>query len=326
MSELSAEQQRKQELYRDARFTNKYDEIWQSVGKCVFCDLNEKYVFFEENGIVMTITLYAYIDGHFMIVPRRHVKSTKELTDLEWQTIRKFAYIAKKLIKSVHGIKGMQLVQKDGTGAQSTVEHIHFHCVPFDSPDLLTWNYRKLKNTPLENVALYKQARKKIITTDVRFQKKYRNTSTFKVVCDLIIVSKTNEILFEERSADFKLTPDYITMPGGSIDAHAKSLEAELAREVEEELGFKLDITQITLVSSKIDAITRSIKSHHLAATYPQEDTFIRNTYLIKNFDSSTVFTPREDAANVTWVKRSDIPKHPRISDSTKEIIKMAKL
>ena len=131
--QLSPEEQAKQEQYRDARSKGYYDSIWQSVGKCVFCDLREKYVIFEENGIVMTISLFAYIDGHFMIMPRRHVRTMKDLTQLEWETVRKFSYIAKKLIKEVHGVSGMQFVQKDGLNAQSTVnEHLHFHCIPFD--------------------------------------------------------------------------------------------------------------------------------------------------------------------------------------------------
>lgn len=175
MPGLTPAEQKKQELYRDARFTNKYDDIWQSVGKCVFCDLREKYIFFEENDIVMTISLYAYIDGHLMIVPRRHITSVKELTPIEWETIRKCLYLAKKMIREVHGIKGMQFVQKDGATAQSTVEHIHFHCIPFDQPDLAAWNYRKLQNTPLENVAKYQEARKKMHKLSSRFDKKYKN-------------------------------------------------------------------------------------------------------------------------------------------------------
>jgi len=165
----------KQQLYRDARVTGQYDEIWQNVGKCVFCDLNDKYVIFEENGIVMTVALFAYIDGHFMIIPRRHVRSVKELTPEEWETMRKFMYIAKKLIRETHGIKGMQVVQKDGAAAQSTVEHIHFHCVPFDEPDLSVWNYRKLKHTPLENAALYKAKKDKIAKLSRRFSEKYQH-------------------------------------------------------------------------------------------------------------------------------------------------------
>lgn len=170
------EEQKKQEAYRDARFTKQYDGIWQSVGKCVFCDLREKYVFYEENGMVMTVQLFAYIDGHFMIMPRRHVRSIKDLTPLEWESVRKFMYIGKKLIRDVHGIKGVQMLLRDGgIIAQSTVsDHLHIHCIPFDAPDLSIWNYRKLKYTPLENAAIYKNQAIKLAKLDAKFEKKYK--------------------------------------------------------------------------------------------------------------------------------------------------------
>lgn len=169
------EPDKKQEYYRDARINGAYNEIWQSVGKCVFCDLREKYIFHEENGIAMTISLYAYIDGHFMIIPRRHIRSVKEFTPQEWETVRKFMYIAKKIIRKVHGIKGMQTLLKEGETSQSTVGHIHFHCIPFDAPDLSTWHYRKLEHTPLENVDIYKAHNKEIADLSRRFDKKYKN-------------------------------------------------------------------------------------------------------------------------------------------------------
>ena len=127
----------------------------------------------EENGVVLTVALYAYIDGHMMIIPRRHVRSVKELTPEEWETMRKFMYLAKKMIRKTHGIKGMQIVQKDGADAQSTVEHIHFHCIPFDAPDLNVWNYRKLANTPKENAAAYKALESSVNKLSKRFDEKY---------------------------------------------------------------------------------------------------------------------------------------------------------
>ncbi len=177
MAKLSLEDQKKQELYRDARTTGAYNEIWQSVGKCVFCDLKDKYIVYEENGMVLTIAVFAYIDGHMMIIPRRHVRSAKDLTPQEWETTRKLTYIAKKIIRDVHDIKGIQMVLRDGgVVAQSTVsDHLHMHCIPFDAPDLSVWNYRKLANTPLENAELYKNSQKKIVTLGKRFDEKYKN-------------------------------------------------------------------------------------------------------------------------------------------------------
>lgn len=172
---MDEETRKKQEMYRDARITGEYNDIWQSVGKCVFCDLNEKYIIHEENGIVLTIELYAYVDGHCMIIPRRHVRSVKELTKSEWETMRKMMYIAKKIIRDVHKAKGMQIVQKDGVSAQSTVEHLHFHCIPFDETNISKWNYRKLVNTPLENAELYKQKKSDIEKLAKRFSRKYQD-------------------------------------------------------------------------------------------------------------------------------------------------------
>lgn len=165
----------KQIAYRDARFLKKYDGIWQSVDKCVFCDLKQKYIVVEENGVVLTVQLFAYTDGHCMIIPKRHITSMKELSTTEWETVRKFSYIAKKIIKDVHGAKGMQFLQKDGSAAQSTVSHLHFHCIPFDDPALSIWNYRKLTYTPLENARLYQNQSAKIQKLAKRFSKKYQS-------------------------------------------------------------------------------------------------------------------------------------------------------
>lgn len=171
--QLTPEQQKEQEYYRDARTKGYYGDIWKTVGKCVFCDMRDKYIFYEENGVVMTVPLYAYIDGNIMIIPRRHVRSVKELTPSEWETMRKMMYLAKKLVRKVHGVKGMQIVQKDGVDAQSTVEHLHFHCIPFDAPDLSVWHYRQLKYTPIENAKLYKDQRAEIAKLGKRFEAKY---------------------------------------------------------------------------------------------------------------------------------------------------------
>jgi diadenosine tetraphosphate (Ap4A) HIT family hydrolase len=174
--DITPEEQKKQEYYRDARTGGYYGEIWKNVGKCVFCDLREKYIVLEENGLVLAVALYAYIDGNLMVIPRRHVRSVKELTPDEWETARKFMYIAKKMIRKVHSIKGVQYIIRDGgITAQSTVsDHLHIHCVPFDAPDLSVWNYRELKYTPLENAELYRRQNKKMAELGKKFEEKYK--------------------------------------------------------------------------------------------------------------------------------------------------------
>jgi dCMP deaminase len=173
--DIAEEERKKQEYYRDARTGGYYGKIWTTVGKCVFCDLRDKYIVYEENGIVLTVPLYAYIDGNLMIIPRRHIKSAKELTPEEWETVRKFMYIAKKMIRKVHGLKEMIYMVRDGGNlVNSTVQdHLHVHCIPSDGPDLNTWNYRNLKYTPLENATLFRENAGAIEKLADRFSDKY---------------------------------------------------------------------------------------------------------------------------------------------------------
>lgn len=314
----------KQERYRDARVMGEYDTIWQSVNKCVFCDLREKYVFFEENGIVMTISLFAYIDGHFMIVPRRHVRSARELTQLEWDTVRKFLYIAKKMIRDVHGIKGMQLIQKDGSEAQSTVQHVHFHCIPFDAPDLSVWNYRTLQYTPLENVERYKTERKKIVSYGNKYNQKYRNTSALPIVCDLVAINTRHEVMLQERAPDSRLIPNYLTLPGGTVEDTNVDLVDELVREVREETAFELDRTRLQLVDSRIGTIERKVISKHLNIAYKHRDRFVWNTYVQSGISPQTKLTPGDDCQDIVWIKTDELGGNPRISFEIRQVIDKA--
>lgn len=166
-----------QDHMKNARTSGSYEKIWQNVGKCVFCDLKEKYIIHEENGVALTINLYPYIDGQMMAIPRRHLQSPKELSHNEWETIRKFTYIAKKIIKKVHGHKGMwTLIREGGTVSNMTVtDHLHVQFIPFDKPDLCQWNYRELKNTPLQNAQAYKDILDEIKDLGKKFDKKYNS-------------------------------------------------------------------------------------------------------------------------------------------------------
>lgn len=322
---LTPEQQAKQEHYRDARFTDKYDDIWQAVGKCVFCDLRDKYIFFEEHGIVMTVSLFAYIDGHFMIVPRRHIRSTKELSQLEWDTVRKFTYIAKKLIKDVHGVKGMQLVQKEGSSAQSTVDqHLHFHCIPFDAPDLSVWNYRRLRLTPLQSADKYRKAGSKLLKAEQKFEQKYRQPYGLPIICDAVIVNEKHEVLLQERASAAELLSARDSLPGGRVENFAGSLEAEIAREVYEETGLNVTHHDFRLLASRLSQHTYRNHSRHLEADYPEVMRSVYNSYLTTGIGSDTALKAGDDAKRLYWQPIAKAAVSDRLSDDVRNAIKLA--
>jgi diadenosine tetraphosphate (Ap4A) HIT family hydrolase len=165
-----------QQQMKQARTNGHYSQIWQNTGKCVFCHLKEKYILLEENQMVLTINLYPYLDGQLLAVPRQHIRSPKQLKPKQWATIRKFNYLAKKLMRRTHGYKGMwTLIREGGAKAQMSVtDHLHVHFIPFDQADLCEWNYRQLKNTPIENAQDYKQKASYIKKLIRRYNQKYR--------------------------------------------------------------------------------------------------------------------------------------------------------
>lgn len=207
--DLTPEEKKEQDFYRDARFSGGYSQIWTNVGECVFCNpKRDAYNILEENGMMLTVNTFAYIDGHLMIIPRRHVKSVKELTSEEWETVRKMMYIAKKLIRKIYGIKGIQYIIRDGgIEAQSTVsDHLHIHVIPFDAPDLSQWNYRKLKYTPLENATLFRSHASSIAKLAEKFDEKYAEPQTVMQDKKAIYRQAFQQLLASKKASRAKKT------------------------------------------------------------------------------------------------------------------------
>lgn len=320
---LSPQDLAKQISYRDARFTKNYDGIWQNVGKCVFCDLRDKYIVFEENGIVLTVSLFAYIDGHLMIIPRRHIRSAKELTSQEWETVRKCTYIAKKLLRKVHQITGVNYVLRDGgIVANSTVSgHLHIHAIPFDDPALCTWNYRQLKQTPLESAQQYRQAGRAIIRHNDKFNHHYHQPDTLRVICDAVISNQQDEILFQHRPENMKLEPDWLTLPGGSVSNFSASLEAELIREIDEETSVRFAASDAKLVASRLSQLHYRHTEPHLQAPIVTPVPFLWNSYTIQTRLKPEAFTAADDCAAIEWLPRASIARHARISPEIKALV-----
>ena len=311
-----------QEKKRIARTQDWYDTIWMTVGKCVFCDLKEKYILYEENGIVLTINIYPYIDGHLMAIPRRHVMSPKDLTQLEWETMRKFAYIGKKIIRKVHGLKGMwTLIREGGIVSNATVDHLHMQIIPFDAPDLCKWNYRELKNTPLENVEKYKEHADEFVDSYKKFEKKYSNRTNLPVVCDLVMINPKGEVLFQERKSEFKVYPDILTLPGGHLDNADNSLISSLQKEIKEETNYEFQQDDVELLDSRIGKVYQVKDFNKFGKKLATPHVFIWNSYLLTNFDDSQKLVPGDDCEKFEWIDIDKISTHSRVSKEVKALI-----
>jgi diadenosine tetraphosphate (Ap4A) HIT family hydrolase len=135
-----------------------YAGIWKTVGKCVFCDLKRRYTIMEIDGMVLTVSIYPYIDGNLMIIPREHYTHIKELSEKQWSAVRKLHYVAKKMLRKIFGYKGLWLLYREGSSfgaSEKTVEHLHIHLMPYEE-DLVNWNYKEIKIPPFETASIFR--------------------------------------------------------------------------------------------------------------------------------------------------------------------------
>ncbi len=156
------------DVLKNARVSKWYDDIANSVTKCVFCDLRAKYVVLETKSSVLTMSLYPYIDGQLLILPKRHVEDLAQLTQTEWKDTKALTELGTKLIKEEFGIGGVQLLYRGGENSGKSVGHLHFHLLPitkefmtYDKNKGFIYKFQKIQYSPVEVAERYRRLCKK---------------------------------------------------------------------------------------------------------------------------------------------------------------------
>jgi 8-oxo-dGTP pyrophosphatase MutT (NUDIX family) len=225
--------------------------------------------------------------------------------------MRMYSYVAKKLFRKVHKLKDMWfLLREGGPTAQKTVtDHLHVQLIPFDKPDLAKWNYRNLKNTPIENAKKYQKISKDIDKRIQKFEKKYSTKSVTPVIAvDALIVNKKNEVLLAKKRPEFAKDKNEWVLPGGRVDP-SEVLETALIREVEEETGVKISKNSPELVSSVLtDTSFQKVKRIH-------KERFLINTYTVRLNKNPAKVNPGDDIGELRWFSVKDALKVRTVFD-----------
>lgn len=133
----------------NARSKGKYDEIWKNTGKCVFCDLREKYVIAENNHSVLTVNLFPYVDGTLLVLPKRHIEDIRDLNSNEWCSIQEMLNLGIEKLEKILNVKRIFFYNKNGLKSGGTVAHIHFLIIPF-ADDVIKINPKEITLPPLQ--------------------------------------------------------------------------------------------------------------------------------------------------------------------------------
>jgi 8-oxo-dGTP pyrophosphatase MutT (NUDIX family) len=130
-------------------------------------------------------------------------------------------------------------------------------------------------------------------------------------------------VLFHERPAWAKIGDDWLSPPGGIVDDFDRTLEEELAREVQEETGLRLNPDKFELVSSSVEKLRRyrQAASGNREQAYTHQ--FLWNTYVLRGpkVKAGAVLTPGDDAIDHVWIPLKEVPAHRRLSAGIKKTI-----
>lgn len=102
---------------------------------CLFCREIKEGLIFDQSACGLWVARwdgYPLADGHFEIVSRRHVGTTKELTTAELGTMMTYGEEVKKIAERLRAKKpdAWTIGINDGPEAGRTVPHLHMHYIP----------------------------------------------------------------------------------------------------------------------------------------------------------------------------------------------------
>lgn len=102
------------------------------VGDCRFCEMisSEEAMILNTNDMCVMINQHPYNVGHVMVLPRRHIKDTRELTDVELKNLYALVNKIMTVIEKTYPVNGFNIGMNLGNIAGSTYEHLHIQIVP----------------------------------------------------------------------------------------------------------------------------------------------------------------------------------------------------
>lgn len=141
-----------------------YDKIMNSLTSCPLCDLKEKFIITELDDVVLTMNIFGYIDGHMMVVPKKHIEKLSELTNTEMIASQKLISLAIQLINTELNIPNTNTLYREGNAAGNSLKHFHIHVMPITPEyfvhegDKMHYYFLPLSMSPVEMATKLRRA------------------------------------------------------------------------------------------------------------------------------------------------------------------------
>lgn len=97
---------------------------------CPFCCLEKDRILLESDSAVAFYDGFPITHGHTLVIPKRHVASLFELSEMEQAEVWRFVAQVRAMLHTECQPDGFNIGLNDGESAGQTVLHTHIHVIP----------------------------------------------------------------------------------------------------------------------------------------------------------------------------------------------------
>jgi len=105
---------------------------------CIFCKIVRGEIpgrkVFEDDDVLAFHDIQPQADLHFMIIPKKHVKSLYDVTAADATVLGKILTIAGRLAREQGATDGFRTIVNTGRIGQQEVQHVHVHVIAGSEP------------------------------------------------------------------------------------------------------------------------------------------------------------------------------------------------
>jgi len=106
-----------------------YKEFLNTLDRCPFCS-NSNRIIIDGIHAYLTYALAPYHKHHLLILPKRHVESIKDLSEVESEEIDRLQGEGLRILRSLNYESISLLVREGPVNINKSIRHTHFHIIP----------------------------------------------------------------------------------------------------------------------------------------------------------------------------------------------------
>lgn len=103
---------------------------------CPFCERSQLVIISESVLFIAICNKFPIVEGHSLIIPKRHVQRYMDLTSDDWNDLHGISRQLIQALLSTFDTNSFDYALQEGVPAGGSIEHLHFHVIPRRLKDL----------------------------------------------------------------------------------------------------------------------------------------------------------------------------------------------